>query len=97
MTRYQGTGSSVEEAKAGTLRELGEVAGDWLNEWISEQETSELLDRLILEVQAAMPCYDYNADDCLDHEAERAERNRIYNEWLLCPSCEARAALKVPV
>lgn len=64
---------------------------------------SRALDRLILEVQAAMPCsnewrMELQFDDCFDfhrvHGDEPEEWNRSAYDW--CPSCQARQKLAAP-
>ena len=73
---------SIEEARMGLLAVFGEALQGALTtgRWHSGGFTDEI-DRLILEVQAAMPCY----GDCL--QAIGGSR---------CPSCQAREKLKVP-
>ena len=88
---------SVEEARA-AVREKMEV---WVDEFygvysddyrLMRQECESALDRLILEVQAEMPCYPgwvYVDDDpdCTSYEPQEA-----FDEH--CPSCVAREQLK---
>ena len=83
---------SIEEARAAIEEEfanlnfkrgIGSIDPQASDEWYEEEQRS-MLDRLILEVQASMPCSNsYRPVPCIPQIAES-----------MCPSCTARMKLK---
>jgi len=88
---------SVEEARIICVVRSDDYAG-WPDSHSEEGQLSRLefqrsLDRLIDEVQAEMPCYEW--DDCGAGAKFNDQPDTIAYYNAICPSCTARAKLAV--
>ena len=80
---------SVEEARR-ALDTVVDAGPSWISESASYQAAR---DRLILEVQAAMPCYgEYTGTDCPPAHLRKFLGDPQYQ--IQCSSCAARAELR---